>query len=305
MDLNLITVFVGIYETQSLTATAERLYVTQSAVSQSLARLRTSLKDELFVRSGRIMLPTPYAVSAYPQFRDALHMINQVTEGATAFNPTTTDYTFRIALSELGEVGWLANIVTEIRTAAPKARIETVSIIPGEVADWLRRGLVDIAVAPVGIPGDLKRTSVKKQGWRLVMDKSHPLADKEITLGEFADLPRVVIPSESGAAQLDAVQRGADTYREPVVVARHFASVPSILKYQPDLVTIVPADIAVGWAGSWPFVVKDLPLAMPPNELSVYQRSTSQNQAALEWLVQTVLRAIISLPEHFETLSGL
>lgn len=303
MDLNLVKVFVGIYETQSLTATAERLYVTQSAVSQSLARLRASLRDELFIRQGRAMTPTPFAISAYPPFCEAIQGIERVTSRIEPFDPATTDRVFRIALSELGEVGWLANIVSELRAAAPNARIETVSLDTDHVAELLRRGSIDIAVAPVDIPGDLRRTSVKKQGYRLVMSASHPLAEQELTLKELVALPRIVIPSDSGSAQLDAVQRGSDVYREPAVVARHFASVPSIIRSQPDLITIVPESIGDGWARVWPFVVKELPFAMPPVELSIYQRSTSHDQESLEWLTQAILRAIVTLPEHFETLS--
>jgi len=304
LDLNLIKVFVGIYETQSLTATAERLYVTQSAVSQSLARLRSSLRDELFVRQGRLMVPTPFGISAYPPFREAIQGVERVISRLEPFNPQTTDRVFRLALSELGEVGWLANIVSEVRASAPNARIESVGLDINIVADALRRGSVDLAVAPVDIPGDLKRTIVKKQGYRIAMSAEHPLANHELTVKELVSLNRVVIPSDSGASQLEAVQRGSAAYREPAVVARHFSSVPPLIRTQTDLVTIVPESIAEGWARIWSFVVKPLPFTMPPVELSVYQRSTSHDQESLEWLTQAILRAIVTLPEHFETLSG-
>lgn len=305
MDLNLIRVFVGIYETQSLTATAQQLFVTQSAVSQSLARLRASLNDELFVREGRSMTPTPFAISAYPQFRDALQAVERITSRVEPFDPATTTRVFRIALSELGEVGWLANIVAEIRERAPRARIEAVHLERDAVAEWLRRGTVDLAVAPVDIPGELKRTSVKRQGYRLVFSDRHPLAESEVTLKQLVDLPRVDVPSDSGAPQLAAFQRGSATYREPAVVAQHFASIPPLLQAQPDLVAIVPESIGEAWAQAWPLVAKPLPFSMPALELSVYQRSTSGDQDALEWLTQAVLRAIVTLPEHFETISGL
>jgi len=304
VDLNLVRVFVVIYEMQSLTAAAERLYITQSAVSQSLSKLRATLKDELFVRKGRAMEATPFAISAYPQFRDAVLAVDRVVRRLEPFDPVTTNRTFRIALSELGEVGWLANIVGEIRASAPGARIEVVQLETEQVLEQLHHGTVDIAVAPIGLPGDLDRTLVKKQGYRLILSDDHPAAASEVTRERLLSMPRVVIPTDSGSAQLESIQRGSDAYREPAVVAQHFASIPPILQAQPDLVAIVPESIALAWSKNWPLTVKPLPFSMAPLELSVYQRSTSHDQDVLDWLSQAVLRAIVALPEHFETITG-
>lgn len=304
MDLNLVRVFVAIYEMRSLTAAAERLFVTQSAVSQSLAKLRATLHDELFLRRGGVMAPTSFATGAYPQFRDALTAIERVTSRVEPFDPTTTTRTFRIALSELGEVGWLANIVFEVRRLAPQAHIEVARLETDMIADQLRQGEVDIAIAPIGIPGDLERTLVKKQAYRLIMSVEHPLAEDDVTTEGLLKLPRIAVPSDSGSDQLESIQRGSAAYREPAVVAQHFASIPPILRAQPDLVAIVPESIGAGWANTWPLVVKPLPFDMAELELSVYRRSTTHDQEILDWLSQVVLRAIVALPEHFETITG-
>lgn len=304
MDLNLVRVFVAIYEMKSLTAAAERLFVTQSAVSQSLAKLRASLQDELFIRRRGTMAATSFANDTYPQFREALTAIERVTSRIEPFDPGTTTRTFRIALSELGEVGWLANIVFEVRKFAPQAHIEVVRLETDQVAQQLRRGEVDIAIAPIGIPGDLERTLVKTQAYRLIMSVEHPLASDEVTTARLLQLPRVAVPSDSGSEQLESIQRGSSTYRRPAVVAQHFASIPPILRAQPDLVAIVPESIGAGWAKTWPLVVKPLPFDMASLELSVYRRSTTHDQEILDWLSQVVLRAIVALPEHFETITG-
>ena len=304
MDLNLVRVFVAIYEMKSLTAAAERLFVTQSAVSQSLAKLRATLDDELFIRRGGVMAPTSFATSAYPQFYDALTAIERVTGRVEPFDPATTTRTFRIALSELGEVGWLANIVFEVRRLAPQAHIEVVRLETETIADQLRQGEIDVAIAPISIPGDLERTLVKKQAYRLLMSAAHPLVDNDVTTEQLLKLPRIAVPSDSGSDQLESIQRGSAAYREPAVVAQHFASIPPILRAQPDLVAIVPESIGAGWAKTWPLVVKPLPFEMAALELSVYRRSTTHDQDILDWLSRVVLRAIVALPEHFETITG-
>ena len=88
VDLNLIRTFVAIYELGSLTAAAERLYVSQSAVSQSLAKLRHSVADPLFHRDGRRMVPTRLAETLYPEFRGALARIDRALDDARDFDAT-------------------------------------------------------------------------------------------------------------------------------------------------------------------------------------------------------------------------
>lgn len=304
MDLNLVRVFVAVYELKSLTAASERLFVTQSAVSQSLAKLRVALQDELFIRRGGAMAATSFADTVYPQLRDALTAVERVTSRIEPFDPGTTTKTFRIALSELGEVGWLANIVFEVRKLAPQAHLEVVRLETEQVAQQLRQGEVDIAIAPIGIPGDLERTLVKTQGYGLIMSVEHPLASGEITTELLLKVPRVAVPSDSGSDQMESIQRGSAAYREPAVIAQHFASIPPILRAQPDLVAIVPESIGAGWAKTWPLVVRPLPFEMASLELSVYRRSTTHDQEIVDWLSQVVQRAIVALPEHFETITG-
>src|SRR5699024_11811594 len=123
---------------------------------------------------GGVMAPTSFATSAYPQFYDALTAIERVTGRVEPFDPATTTRTFRIALSELGEVGWLANIVFEVRRLAPQAHIEVVRLETETISDELKQGEIDIAIAPLRDPGDLERPLVKKQAARILSELGHP-----------------------------------------------------------------------------------------------------------------------------------
>ena len=82
-DLNLITTFVTLYETQSLTVTAERLFVTQPSISYSLAKLREQFDDVLFVRSSQGMRPTRLAAQLYIGFKQAVRCIDASVGEAT------------------------------------------------------------------------------------------------------------------------------------------------------------------------------------------------------------------------------
>ena len=123
-DLNLTRVFVAIYEAGSLTAAGRRLFVTQSAISQSLARLRRELGDPLFERTAQGMRPTALADAIYPELHEGMSVIDRTIAAVTGFDPLTSERTFRIALSELGEIGWRrARALPSQRCAVKTSRI--------------------------------------------------------------------------------------------------------------------------------------------------------------------------------------
>ena len=126
MDLNLVRTFVAVYEDRNLTHAASRLYVSQPAVSQALAKLRRALADPLFTRTGRTMEPTPLARSVYPGFRDSLVSIDRALDTVHTFDPRTSDHRFRVAMSELGEIGYFPALFSATRAEAPRVSVDVV-----------------------------------------------------------------------------------------------------------------------------------------------------------------------------------
>lgn len=304
MDLNLVRVFVAIVETRGLTAAAARLYVTQPAVSQALGRLRRELDDPLFRRVGRIMTPTPLAESVYPGFRDALAAVDRTLDGVHRFAPAESERTFRIALSELGEIGWLPAIVRAVRADAPRMRIEVVPMDVHALPEWLGRGVVDLAVTPSYVPGPFGRTVLKSQGYGVAMAAAHPLAGSPLTLERYAEAPRIVVASDSGAPALAEAHRRHGVDEGGHVAVNHVASLPPLLARSRDLIATLPDTIAQGWAQTWPLVVLPLPFEMAPVEIALYRRSSSQHPAALDWLFETVAHAIRGSSGRFEAIHG-
>jgi DNA-binding transcriptional LysR family regulator len=304
MDLNLIRVFVAIAETRSLTAAATRLYVTQPAVSQALGRLRRELDDPLFRRVGRGMVPTPLADSVFPGFREAVAAVDRTLDGVRRFDPGDSTRTFRIALSELGEIGWLPAIVRAVRRQAPGMRIEVVPMDVRELPEWLARGTVDLAVTPSAVPGPFAREVLKTQGYGVVMAETHPLAGATLSLDAYATAGHVVVASDSGSAAVDRALRQAGVTIEPRIASNHFAALPPLLAASDDLIATMPDTIAEGWTHTWPLVVHPLPFDMPPIDVCLYRRSTTQHTAALDWLFDTVTRAIRGSSGRFQVIHG-
>ena len=146
LDLPLLRAFVAIYETGSVTSASERLFVTQPSVSYALGKLRETLNDPLFVRSGGAMTPTPRARDCYDLFSSALVQIENALEQSKQFNPEASTRRFRIAMSDIGELIFLPPIFNLMQRRAPKMELEVVQVPQEDLPGWLASGKADAAV---------------------------------------------------------------------------------------------------------------------------------------------------------------
>jgi len=296
VDLNLVRVFVAVYESRSLTAAARRLFVTQPAVSQALGRLRRQCDDALFEREGSGMRPTPLAVALYPEFRDAVALIDRALDAVHGFDPTVSERVFRIALSELGEIGWLPDIARVVGERAPHARLDVVPLDNATIGDELARGTIDLAVTSAPLGHEHRR--VKREGYLVAMGTSHPLATAELSVDEYRVARRIWVTSDSSAQNLEAAHRRLGGVEAPVLSVQHFVSLPDLL-VTGDFVATIPETLARGWAGTWPIAVHDVPFDLPDAELHLYRRPTTQHLGALDWFYTTVGEIISSTPGRF------
>ncbi|MBN9192908.1 LysR family transcriptional regulator [Microbacterium sp.] len=304
MDLNLVAVFVAVYETRSLTAAGRRLYVTQPAVSQALGRLRREFDDPLFVRAGRLMEPTPLAASMFPGFREAVASIDRTVDAVHRFDPSRSHKHFRIALSELGEIGWMPAILRAVRSEAPGMSIEVVPMDVDALPEWLGRGVVDLAVTPSPVAGSFAQVVLKSQGYGVAMSARNPLAVGPVSLDAYLAAPHVAVAGDSGSPNIAAALARIGVAIEPRVRVNHFTSLPLLLAGDDELVATVPDTIAEGWAKTWPVAVRPLPFEMPPVDVRLYRRATTQQPAALDWLYRVVARAIQGSSGQFFVIHG-
>lgn len=304
MDLNLVRVFVAVYETRSLTLAGERLYVTQSAISQSLGRLRDHFDDPLFQRSGREMSPTPLAEQIFPSFKLALSTVDRALDDVHGFDADSTERVFRVALSELGEIGWLPIIYQAMHKTAPRARLEVVSLNVSELEGWLNRGSVDLAITPAEISGSFERKHIKWQSYVLIMSTNNPLAKEVVTADSYRQAARVAVAGDSGALFVEAAQRRAGIVVNPTVIIQHFSTLPHLISESSSLVAIVPVSIAEGWAEKWDISYQQLPFDMPPIELNLYRRQSSENTASLDWFYSIVGKAVAGQEGDFSSIQG-
>jgi DNA-binding transcriptional LysR family regulator len=124
LDLNLLPILEVLLEERSVTATAQRLHLSQSAISKQLTRLRNAFDDPLFERTAYGLKPTPKALSLAPELRQCLQQLAQFTRPAT-FEPRLSQRQFSMALIETTYSLTFPFFMPELLKQAPKVSIKT------------------------------------------------------------------------------------------------------------------------------------------------------------------------------------
>ena len=147
VDLDLLPVFEAVYEERSLSRAAQRLAMTQPAVSHAMTRLRGLFNDELFIRQSRGVLPTPVADAIYGKLRDALVAVREAVTERRAFDPGTSERRFVISIAH--PLGPMIAVRLQERLARVAKGIVVVFSTrsrPVELDRGLREGRIDAAV---------------------------------------------------------------------------------------------------------------------------------------------------------------
>ena len=145
-DLNLMRVFLTVLHERSVTRAAERLQLTQPAVSYALGRLREKFDDPLFVRTPAGMQPTPVAFALAGPIERGMNSFAEAVSLRQHFDPARSTRRFRLSMSDIGEMVFLPLLMERVHARAPRLQIEVVEVALERLPQALQEGEVDLAI---------------------------------------------------------------------------------------------------------------------------------------------------------------
>jgi LysR family transcriptional activator of mexEF-oprN operon len=173
LDLNLLRVFAVVADSDSVTAAAGRLYLTQPAVSAALRRLTRAVGAPLFTRRGRGLALTSRGESLRAALRPHLQALVDAALAAPIFDPKTSERTLRLGLSDSAEVWLLPRLLQILEREAPRMRVIAVSVQFRTVEAALASGL-DAAITVVDdLPPTIRRRELYRGGFVCLFDPRH------------------------------------------------------------------------------------------------------------------------------------
>ena len=145
LDLNLIRVFDALLRERSATRAGERIGLSQPAVSAALNRLRHAFNDQLFVRNGNEMVPTPRAESLAEPVRSALATLERAFEPKGPFDPAQLERTFTLLGADFFSMLFMPQLSAKLAALAPKVKLRLLDSARGDVAKLLQDDAIDVA----------------------------------------------------------------------------------------------------------------------------------------------------------------
>ena len=188
VDLNLLVAMQVLLEERNVTRSAERMFITQPAMSKTLLRLRNAFDDPLFTRSGRGLVPTPRALEIQRQLPEILNSVSQVLE-KQEFDPATRETSIHIVAPEFMAVQAVPELTRLLQVESPGISL-ALSNIDDTYEQMLESGEIDFALeVKKPLPKDFIVTPLGDLRPAVWMRKGHPLSDRNPTLDEMLEYP--------------------------------------------------------------------------------------------------------------------
>ncbi|QJY31596.1 LysR family transcriptional regulator [Diaphorobacter sp. JS3050] len=308
LDLNLLRVFDEVMAERNLTRAAEKLAITQPAVSNALRRLREVLGDELVTRRGHGVEPTPRALALWPAVRHALAQL-QETLSPGRFDPASAQTTFVLAMADATGATLIPPLIEIVEREAPGVSLRVVPLTTRDPRRLLDEESADMAVGYFpAVLADLTARAqsdnvVAHESTRLydgqyvcVMRADHPLAAVPMTLDLYC-AARHLLVSFSGKpfGFIDGALAALGRERRIVLTVNQFFTAGRVVATT-DLLTVLPRHFVGVASVRDELVWRPLPMTLPPVHVDALWHRRRNHDPAHRWLREAIARAARNTP---------
>ena len=308
LDLNLLRVFDEVMAERNLTRAAEKLAITQPAVSNALRRLREVLGDELVTRRGHGVEPTPRALALWPAVRHALAQL-QETLSPGRFDPASAQTTFVLAMADATGATLIPPLIEIVEREAPGVSLRVVPLTTRDPRRLLDDESADMAVGYFpAVLADLTARAqsdnvVAHESTRLydsqyvcVMRADHPLAAVPMTLDLYC-AARLLLVSFSGMpfGFIDGALAALGRERRIVLTVNQFFTAGRVVATT-DLLTVLPRHFVGVASVRDELVWRPLPMTLPPVHVDALWHRRRNHDPAHRWLREAIARAARNTP---------
>lgn len=285
IDVPLLLILRELARERRTTVVANRLGLSQSAVSHALARLRDVLKDPLFVRRSNGLEPTARCLECLPRVESFIGLARELVDGNVAFDPATTTRTFTLAGHDMVLAKIMTPLIARVRREAPSARVGFRAAAGAKALELLERQEADLAIGTFGkLANSLIAERLFKESFKVIARRNHPALRRGLDLKRYLALDHLLVSFEAGyVGRIDHALRQRGLSRNVV------ASVPLFLEAfaavsHTDLIATVPECLARAHAADFGLLVRDCPVKVESFDVFAVHNSAAAGDGGLVWL---------------------
>lgn len=282
-DLNLLVVFDGLMQERSVTRAGRKLGMSQPALSHALNRLRYLLKDQLFIRTPKGMVPTPRAEQLALPLRQALADMQRALE-PEAFVPAEASRRFSIAVNNYAAIVLAAPLVAAVFAAAPLLQLDLRPSGTLDVFELLDHGDLDVVVGTFNDVGERFATAkLLEDEFVAVMRRSHPAGRRPLSTASFGALRHAAISSSGDDTGF--IDRSLATHgtKRQIELRLPYLSAGSVLA-KSDFVATLSRRVARALTRDATLELRELPFGSPSVHTSLLWHRRFDGHPAHRWL---------------------
>lgn len=284
IDYNLFQVLLTIYHQGSVSQAADKLNLTQPAVSHALSRLRTQFDDPLFERHGRKMIPTDFCQRIISDVEQSLSTLQQTLSQQKQWDVGQLNRTFNVAVRDVLEALYFPKLIARLQKLAPGVRIRSVSVEPKHLAEALKNGDVDLVLdSLIATPANIRNQTLGSSSFVLVCRQGHPIIEN-CNLESYQQWPHVVAALKASDINLvDNALTAQQLHRNVVLRCENFYGAVQTVCHS-DLIMTAPEKAAQQFASHMPIQLLPLPLSLPDISIHMYWWQVAESDPAIRWL---------------------
>ncbi len=298
-DLNLLRVFDALMRERSVTRAGERIGLSQPAVSAALNRLRALLGDQLFVRRGNEMVPTPRADDVFGPVRDALQSIETALGPPRGFDPATARRTFTLLGADFFSLLLMPRLFARWSEVAPGVTwrfLDSARAGPGgDVTRLLQDDAIDVALErPLDTAEPIESLQLFVSPFTLIARRDHPALHgvkpgDPVPLDIYQGLPHAIRSIDGSlSGMVDAALAKVGAERTVRIALPHFQSVAEAVAMTTALAA-VPRQFAEAVADKLGLALYAMPVEVPAPDVRLYWHARRNEDPAHKWLRDAVI----------------
>lgn len=288
-NLNLLIVFEVLIVERHVGRAAEKLGLTQSAVSHALGRLREAMNDPLFVRNPKGVEPTPHALEVAPRISAILESARSVLSSAPDFEPDRP-HKFSIGATDGAVNAVLIPLMDHLRRVAPAVTVNVAPTNHDGLMGAIDRMEIDLAISVfAGVFERLSRRPILEVDFVGIARSEHSdVQATGMTVRQFAALPHLVISAQVQATEaIDSQLADHGLKRNVAMVEPHYLAAPMLVS-RTDMIALVDRNLANMFVNSQSLMLFDPPIRPPSTTIDLLISRARAAEPPLRWLAQQI-----------------
>jgi DNA-binding transcriptional LysR family regulator len=299
-DLNLLRVFAAVMRERSATRAGERIGLSQPAVSAALGRLRWALGDQLFVRRGNEMVPTPRAEDLIGPVTEALDHLERALQGRRDFDPARAERSWTLLGADFFSLLLMPALAEQFARCAPAMRLRLLDSGRAAIDRMLQDDAVDLVLeAPLDLPEWVASEPLFHARFCVVARADLPAlaalgvaAGDAFPLDSFCELPHALRSMDGALTGLtDDALAAVGRARRVTLSVPHFQAV-LLAAARGGTIGVVPRSFAEVFGPPLGLALFEPPVPLPAHEIRMYWHSRHDRTPAHRWLRRQVVEVL-------------